>query len=547
MADCSALSYEDTTPLPAFVEIDDELTAASLRDETAMPYEAIETRKDCPKDSSQPYKYLDFSQVDARSSRNLHGEDENVESTKSQVGQSILTQKFPSKLYMILSRQEFRDIVAWMPHGRSWKVLKPILFETVVMPLFFEKSNYHSFTRLVNAWSFQRISHGPDRGSYFHELFLRGMPHLQKFMSRLPKSGKKKKVGKEDIPDFYHLDKVRPLPECAREQGSITSGGTSTSKREPKVDEGQSATSLLVSDLQEDCVEDPQQFVAGVVVSPVDPLMISSSTMRAAASVEYGGCEGRASMCCNGLCHDNGALAGTQHPASWADVANHDGCNSGQANLLERTDPIGMNKQTAMMFSQEQYPNAERMTSFPTLGDLDMGNMNGRGPLYEYSGNMNTPCTPVPPLDQTMIGRGHANASHHCHCGMKMMDAPMNSATRSFYAGVPYMNAADSGYVPRRIMIGQMNPGRFHHHNVPQQSLSLQNQQGGQEAAWNSFGLPPERLCNPGDAVQPFHQSNHKNNLALFHDVSVHNNCGNTAAFIVPIATTEPEVIVIDN
>jgi hypothetical protein len=38
------------------------------------------------------------------------------------------------------------------------------------MPLFFEYSNYHSFNRLVNAWSFRRISSGPDRGSYYHEV-----------------------------------------------------------------------------------------------------------------------------------------------------------------------------------------------------------------------------------------------------------------------------------------------------------------------------------------------------------------------------------------
>jgi hypothetical protein len=79
-------------------------------------------------------------------------------------------QKFPVKLYVILAQKEFQDIISWMPHGRSWKILKPALFESMVMPLFFEYSNYHSFNRLVNAWSFRRISGGPDRGSYYHEV-----------------------------------------------------------------------------------------------------------------------------------------------------------------------------------------------------------------------------------------------------------------------------------------------------------------------------------------------------------------------------------------
>jgi hypothetical protein len=111
-----------------------------------------------------------------------------------------------------LAQKEFHDIITWMPHGRSWKVLKPNLFESMVMPLFFEYSNYHSFNRLVNAWSFRRISSGPDRGSYYHELFLRGKPYLQKYMRRLPKTHKKLPMKKEDEPDFYKMDKENPLP-----------------------------------------------------------------------------------------------------------------------------------------------------------------------------------------------------------------------------------------------------------------------------------------------------------------------------------------------
>jgi len=119
------------------------------------------------------YKYRDFATVS----------DEEIEQKtqttapsppptgpRGSVESSIRVQKFPVKLYVILAQKEFHDIITWMPHGRSWKVLKPSLFESLVMPLFFEYSNYHSFNRLVNAWSFRRISAGPDRGSYYHEV-----------------------------------------------------------------------------------------------------------------------------------------------------------------------------------------------------------------------------------------------------------------------------------------------------------------------------------------------------------------------------------------
>ncbi|CAB9527376.1 stress transcription factor A [Seminavis robusta] len=154
------------------------------------------------------YKYRDFSTMPEEPDN----EDESNNNQRGSLESSIRVQKFPVKLYAILAQKEFHDIITWMPHGRSWKVLKPNLFESMVMPLFFEYSNYHSFNRLVNAWSFRRISSGPDRGSYYHELFLRGKPHLQKYMRRLPKTHKKLPMKKEDEPDFYKMDKENSLP-----------------------------------------------------------------------------------------------------------------------------------------------------------------------------------------------------------------------------------------------------------------------------------------------------------------------------------------------
>jgi hypothetical protein len=132
--------------------------------------------------SNSMYQYRDFSNVPEEELDRQPLAAPPPPSSRGAVESSIRVQKFPVKLYAILSQKEFTDIVCWMPHGRSWKVLKPNLFESLVMPLFFEYSNYHSFNRLVNAWSFRRISSGPDRGSYYHELFLRGKPYLQKYM-----------------------------------------------------------------------------------------------------------------------------------------------------------------------------------------------------------------------------------------------------------------------------------------------------------------------------------------------------------------------------
>lgn len=170
------------------------------------------------KSSSKFYKYRDFSDVTEKDIQTEIDANPN-RSTRNSEARSARIQKFPLKLYTILAQKEFQDIIAWMPHGRSWKVLKPNLFESLVMPIFFQCGNYHSFNRLVNAWSFRRITTGVDNGSYYHELFLRGKPFLQKFMRRLPKTHKKPPMRTEDEPDFYSMDKEKPLPQCTLEIG----------------------------------------------------------------------------------------------------------------------------------------------------------------------------------------------------------------------------------------------------------------------------------------------------------------------------------------
>ena len=123
-----------------------------------------------PNESGKSYKYRDFSHVNEDDEEALVGGGPAPAPSRNSSETSIRVQKFPVKLYAILAQKEFHDIITWMPHGRSWKVLKPNIFESMVMPLFFEYSNYHSFNRLVNAWSFRRVSSGPDRGSYYHEV-----------------------------------------------------------------------------------------------------------------------------------------------------------------------------------------------------------------------------------------------------------------------------------------------------------------------------------------------------------------------------------------
>jgi len=81
--------------------------------------------------------------------------------------------KFPAKLMQILSRDDIRDIVTWMPHGRSFIFFDTERFTNEVLPNYFRKSKFSSFVRKLYRWGFRQIRKGPDADSYFHLLFQR--------------------------------------------------------------------------------------------------------------------------------------------------------------------------------------------------------------------------------------------------------------------------------------------------------------------------------------------------------------------------------------
>ena len=44
---------------------------------------------------------------------------------------------FPVKLHMMLANPDFHEIITWLPHGRSWRILKQKDFENQVLPMYF--------------------------------------------------------------------------------------------------------------------------------------------------------------------------------------------------------------------------------------------------------------------------------------------------------------------------------------------------------------------------------------------------------------------------
>ncbi|CAJ1950285.1 unnamed protein product [Cylindrotheca closterium] len=149
------------------------------------------------------------------------GRQKAVTSTKDPSSKQTSELNFPAKLFVILSTPGYSDIICWLPHGRSWRVLQPQQFEEKVLPHFFRHGRYASFTRQVNGWGFRRIVSGPDYNSYYHKDFLRGKPELYKKMRRPTKE--EREIDETDsLPDFYSMEPLTRDLQAAKQVRAVT-------------------------------------------------------------------------------------------------------------------------------------------------------------------------------------------------------------------------------------------------------------------------------------------------------------------------------------
>ena len=61
---------------------------------------------------------------------------------------------FPGKLYKLLDNPRHEDIIRWMDHGRSWKIVdRKMLGEA--LKKYWKHENVESFIRSANWWGFE--------------------------------------------------------------------------------------------------------------------------------------------------------------------------------------------------------------------------------------------------------------------------------------------------------------------------------------------------------------------------------------------------------
>lgn len=150
-----------------------------------------------------------------------HSTEDETSCKKRIVSRGGVTTPFPMKLFSMLEHidevdQDLSDVISWLPHGRAFKVHKPKKFADTVLPRFFHQNKYASFQRQLNLYGFSRITRkGADRGSYYHEYFLRGKKFLCNSIHRfkVKGTGARRSSNPDAEPDFYNMPPVKSSSE----------------------------------------------------------------------------------------------------------------------------------------------------------------------------------------------------------------------------------------------------------------------------------------------------------------------------------------------
>jgi len=154
------------------------------------------------------------------------------EGSPEPIARGGVTTPFPIKLHEMLDKIErdgYGDVVSWQPHGRCFVVHKPKEFVNHVMPTYFKQSKFPSFQRQLNLYGFQRLTKGPDKGGYYHELFLRSKLFLAYRIQRMrvKGTGVRARSNPEMEPNFSKMAEVLPTSNAENDVSPLETPSSS--------------------------------------------------------------------------------------------------------------------------------------------------------------------------------------------------------------------------------------------------------------------------------------------------------------------------------
>jgi hypothetical protein len=97
-------------------------------------------------------------------------------------------------------------IISWIKDGKAFKVHNRNLFIEEYMKKMFNQTKFKSFQRQLNLWGFERVQNGPDKGSYFHPLFVKGRRDCCQRLTRVRLKGTGEKAAQQGVVDSSEQD-----------------------------------------------------------------------------------------------------------------------------------------------------------------------------------------------------------------------------------------------------------------------------------------------------------------------------------------------------
>jgi hypothetical protein len=178
------------------------------------PYDVKDTRQNRHRKGAQKHKPGKTAANNERHfvQHNYHDLLNEPDSKTNGYSQVLSDDSFPMKLHRIFDEVEkdgYAHIMSWQPHGRAFAIRDATLFSRIIMPKYFPTSKkYSSIQRQFNIYGFEKLTRGPDKGSYYHEAFLRGRPELtsrRMVRRRIKGTGHKACSNPDAEPDFYAM------------------------------------------------------------------------------------------------------------------------------------------------------------------------------------------------------------------------------------------------------------------------------------------------------------------------------------------------------
>ena len=124
---------------------------------------------------------------------------DSISETKERSSETL---RFPALLRKILDEEQHSSIISWQNDGIAFAIDDKSLFETIVMPLYFQTIEWKSFQKQLNIYGFRKFN--GQRRVYYHQFFVQDEPVLMTLMKREKKYPRyKRNMSSEDNTSRY--------------------------------------------------------------------------------------------------------------------------------------------------------------------------------------------------------------------------------------------------------------------------------------------------------------------------------------------------------